>query len=448
MLADVEKELGDEGFVAIGVHSPKFPTERDERAVREAVRRYGVTHPVVVDSGMRIWMEFGVNAWPTLVLIDPRGYVVGAGSGEPDRETLTRAVRGVLDAAKRDGTLDPKSLPLEPEPPAPGSLAYPGKVICSDSRIIVADTGHHQVVVCDADGRERARMGSGRPGMKDGDAGSASFHHPNGLALDGDRLFVADTGNHALREVDLGAGSVRTIAGTGERGRGIAAGGPARTVPLRSPWDLAWDSSRLYVAMAGTHQIWVCDPDGESISVFAGTGAERRMDGPAEAAALAQPSGLALLGESLYVADSEISSVRAIDDLNARPVVRTVCGSGDLFGFGDRDGRGEEALLQHPIGIAAGDGMLFVADTFNHKIRRVDPRTGECVTLFGGNGAERLAELVPGYPLNPAQPGEPAFHEPEGLAWRDGEVLVADTNNHRVLAVSLADGTRRVLMGG
>lgn len=442
MLAAVEKELEDEAFVTIGVHSPKFPTERDEHAVREAVRRYGVTHPVVVDSGMRIWMEYGVNAWPTLALIDPRGYVVGAGSGEPDRDTLLRAIRGVLDTAREEGTLDAKPLPLAPEPAPPGSLAYPGKVVCAPDRVFVADTGHHQIVECDANGAELRRFGTGASGMEDG--ATASFHHPNGLALDGDRLFVADTGNHALREIDLGSASVRTIAGTGERGRGGTPGGPARLVLLRSPWDLAWDGTRLLVAMAGAHQIWTYDPVAETMHPFAGTGHERRNDGPVDGAAFAQPSGLALLDGSLYVADSEISSVRAIDD----GFVRTVCGSGDLFGFGDRDGTGEEALLQHPIGIAAGDGVLFVADTFNHKIRRVDPRTGACVTLFGGGDAERLPEVVPGYALPPARPNQPAFQEPEGLAWREGELIVADTNNHRVLAIALDTGERRVLLGG
>jgi hypothetical protein len=174
---------------------------------------------------------------------------------------------------------------------------------------------------------------------------------------------------------------------------------------------------------------------------------ERRVDGPASRAAFAQPSGLALVGDSLFVADSEISSIRAVDDVHGTPVVRTVCGSGDLFGFGDRDGTGPDALMQHPIGITTGAGVLYVADTFNHKVRLVVPATGECTTLFGGAGAERLPEIVPGYDLEHAAPNVPAFHEPEGLAWRDGELLVADTNNHRIVTVGLSNGTRRLFFG-
>jgi hypothetical protein len=449
VLAAVERKFEDRPFVCIGVHSPKFPTERDEHAVREAVRRYGVTHPVVVDSGMRIWQQYGVNAWPTLVIVDARGYVVGAGSGEPDVETLTNAVAKVLEISANDGALSDHLLPLKREPAPPGTLAYPGKIVVAGERVAVADTGHDQIAVFDREGRERARIGSGEPGFADGDAATASFRHPNGMAVAGDTLYVADTGNHAIRSVDLRTGDVTTVAGTGERGRGVRSGGDARATDLRSPWDLAWDGELLYVAMAGTHQIWAYDPSVEEIDVFAGTGWERHEDGPAASAAFAQPSGIALLDGGLYVADSEISTIRVIHDLRTQPVVGTVCGSRDLFGFGDRDGAGIEVLLQHPIGIAAGDHAIYVADTFNHKVKAVNPETGECRTLFGNGEPERLAELAPGYDLARADPLTPAFHEPEGLALLDGDrLLVADTNNHRIVEVSIADGSRRVFAGG
>jgi DNA-binding beta-propeller fold protein YncE len=353
----------------------------------------------------------------------------------------------VLDNSNQDGSLSDHALPLKREPSPPGSLAYPGKVVVDGDRVIVADTGHDQIVVFDRAGVERARIGVGEPGFIDGSPTEARFRHPNGLAVAGDTLFVADTGNHAIRRIDLRSADVVTVAGTGERGRGVRSGGDARSVALRSPWDLAWDGALLYVAMAGTHQIWAYDPAVEEIDVFAGTGWERHQDGPVNAAAFAQPSGLALLQQALYVADSEISTIRAIRDLSTQPMVGTVCGSEDLFGFGDRDGVGNDVLLQHPIGIAAGDGVLYVADTFNHKIKAVDPATGECRTLFGNGEPERLAELVPGYALKRADPLTPAFHEPEGLAVLGAELLVADTNNHRIVAVSIEDGSRRVFAG-
>ncbi|MGH2703931.1 MAG: hypothetical protein ACRDJ4_02190 [Actinomycetota bacterium] len=244
------------------------------------------------------------------------------------------------------------------------------------------------------------------------------------------------------------SGHVATAAGTGEMGRGGVKPGPGRERALRSPWDLAWDGERLFVAMAGTHQIWTFDPAGGELDLFCGNGHEVRRNGPAAEASFAQPSGLALLEWVLYVADSEISSIRAVAPLGPGARVRTVCGSGDLFGFGDRDGIGEEVLLQHPIGIAGGDGALFVADTFNHKVKRVDPHTGACTTLFGSSEPERLPELVPEYALEPASAASAAFFEPEGLAIYDRRLLVADTNNHRVLAVDLTSGERHVVIGG
>ena len=439
MLAALERELEDEPFLVVGVHSPKFPNERDAAMVREAVRRYGVTHPVVVDPGRRIWDEWGVRGWPTLVLLDGAGYVAATGSGEPDRAALRQVVRDLLDLGRRDGTLTrDDGLPLRREPSLPGSLSYPGKVFAAGERVYVGDTGHDEVVECDREGRELRRF--------------RGFRHPNGMAVADGVLYVADTGAHAIARVDLATGSVARAAGTGAMGRGLERGaGPARETPLRSPWDVAWDrdAGRLFVAMAGSHQIWELDPVAELVRPFAGTGHELRRDGPAATSAFAQPSGLALVAGTLFVADSEISSIRAIDDVHGNATVRTVCGSGELFGFGDRDGVGDSVLLQHPLGVAAADGSgLYVADSFNHKVKRVDPRTGECTTLFGNARPERLAELFPGAPLRPAAPGEPAFFEPEGVAVLDERtLLVADTNNHRVLAIDLESGERRVLIG-
>jgi hypothetical protein len=397
VLAALERELADEPFLVIGVHSPKFPNERDADMVREAVRRYGITHPVIVDPGREIWDEWGVNAWPTLAIVNADGEIVAAGAGEPDPKMLREAIDALLDLGRREGTLDAKPLPLRPEPVAAGSLAYPAKVIVKDDRLWIADTGHDQVVESTLEGDELQRVGG--------------FHHPNGLAFAGDELYVADTGADAVRKLS---------------GEVVADG-------LRSPWDLAWDGELLYIAMAGSHQIWFHDPAAGETDVWAGTGQELRVDGPIRRAAFAQPSGLALLDDSLYVADSEISSIRAIDDLHGFPKVRTVCGSGELFGFGDRDGVGGEVLLQHPLGIAAGDRVLHVADSFNHKIKRVDPATGECRTLFGM--LQRLPETGEG------------FWEPEGLAYADGMLYIADTNNHRIVAIEEESGERRTVIG-
>ena len=247
MLARLEKKLAGEPVLVIGVHSPKFANERDEAKVREAVRRHGVTHPVLVDSGHRVWREYGVHAWPTLVLVDPLGRIVGQASGEPDDEPLESVVVRVLDAARQSGVaLATAPLPIKPDKPAHGSLAYPGKASAFGDRLYVADTGHHQIVEMElfpeGGARERRRFGEGAPGLVDGAAGEARFSHPNGMALDGrGSLYVADTGNHAIRRITLEGGAVATAAGTGVKGHGLAPGVriSGRSADLRSPWDLA-----------------------------------------------------------------------------------------------------------------------------------------------------------------------------------------------------------------
>jgi DNA-binding beta-propeller fold protein YncE len=424
VLAAVDRELDDEAFAVVGVHSPKFPAQRDPHLVSEAVRRLGITHPQVLDPDSEITESFGVRGWPTLVVVGPDGSILATIPGEPEPQGLLRALRQVIGEARAQGMLAPRPLPLQREREREHRFRYPGAVAtAADGRIFVADTGHNEVVVLDPEGAELLRLGAGE------------LNRPSGLALAGGTLYIADTGNHALRTLDLDTDKPPALT---------MVAGP----PLRSPWGLAWDGRRLFVANAGTHQIWVYDPATSQAAPFAGTRVEGGRDGEAGEAWFAQPSGLALMDGVLYVADAETSSIRAISALDRRPRVRTVCGAGDLFDFGDRDGAGPAAQLQHPIGLTAGGGAVYVADTFNHKLRRVDPVSGFCETLTGGDGSELDPDPLPGSRLAPAQPHAPAFLEPEGLAMSKAgpaELIVADTGNHRVLAVAIADGARRVL---
>lgn len=461
MLAAVEQELADEPVVVVGVHSPKFPTEGDGALVREAVRRHGVTHPVVVDTGHAVRDAYGVRSWPTLVVVRPDGTIRGTASGEPDRGPLVALLREVLAEQPERLVRDP--LPLRPGAPVDGALAHPGGIVViagsggQDEAFVVADTGHHQLVVCAADGTERRRIGAGAPGLVDGAPRVARLRHPHGLAIDTTTatpsLLVADTGNHAIRRVDLATGAVATVAGTGHRGRGGVTAGEARRTDLRSPWDVAVDpGGATIVAMAGSHQLWGIEESGPITvaAVLAGSGREARVDGDLATAAFAQPSGLAQGPRgALFVADSEISAVRRM----AGGVVTTVAG-GDLFAYGLVDGTGDEARFMHPVGIAAAagghlDGLLVVADTLNHAVRAVDPRSGEVRTLMG-DGTPFDAALA-ALERRPALPDDvrvrPCCREPEAVAWDGERLLVVDTGNHRVLAVDPATGAATVLAG-
>jgi sugar lactone lactonase YvrE len=426
-----EREL-----VVVGVHSPKFAAERETEALRQAVLRLAVDHPVVNDRDFRIWQAYAVRAWPTLMFIDPEGRVIGRHEGEFPYEPFDRLVRSMVEEFDALGLLDRRPLERAPARPADESpLCFPGKVAADASgRLAVSDTGHHRVVLADHDGTVVRVVGCGAPGLEDGPAERARFTRPQGLALAGGTLYVADTGNHALRRVDLATGRVTTVAGTGARLAGARAGGPPLGTALASPWDLAVVDGILYVAMAGTHQVWAMPLAGGDIKPHAGTGREALEDGPRLAASLNQPSGLATDGARLFVADSEASAVRVVE-LGPDGRVRTIVGEG-LFEFGDRDGVGPHAVrLQHPLGVAWHDGLLYVADTYNHKVKRLDPATGECRTLLGTG--------EPGHRDGPA--ARARLHEPGGLAVAGGRLYIADTNNHAVRVADLARGVVETL---
>ena len=424
-LAYLEHKYASEPFVVIGVHSAKFTNERDSANIRQAIMRYEISHPVVNDARMEVWRAYGVPSWPTQALIDPEGYVVWSALGEGHRETLDRIIGAGLQRFDGLGKLDRAPLDLRHETRPESDLAYPGKLAADPAanRLYISDSNHNRIVVADLDGGFIEVIGSGVVGLQDGSYTEARFNRPQGLALYQGDLIVADAENHALRRVDTKSRIVRTIAGTGEQSRTYARGsGRGRDVALSTPWDVVVREHAVYIAMAGTHQIRRYDLARDYVEPFAGTGREARTDGPARRATFAQPSGLATDGGKLYVADSEISSVRAIDLASAQ--VQTIAG-GDLFDFGDIDGRGDQVRLQHPLGVIFHQGKLYLADTYNHKIKVVYPDTGRVVTYLGGG--------KPG--LRDGKAAE--FYEPSGFAAAGDRLYVADTNNHRIRVINL-----------
>lgn len=414
----------------IGVHSPKFRAERDPARLADAIARYGITHPVIHDPDMTLWHQYVVRGWPTLVFVSPDGRVLGQHAGEPDVGRLVEVVRELLGEAQAEGSLVPAALDLAPAAAAGGRLRFPGKikrVPGPAARWAVADAGHDQIVLLDDAGAELARYGTGEPGFDDGPAAVASFAAPQGLACDAQAVYVADTGNHAVRRIDLATGTVETLAGIGVRGPVLKSITTGCETPLASPWDLALHGRRLFVANAGSHQIAAIDLDDLTVVPVAGSGVEDLGDESGRTAALAQPSALAPSadGTTLYFADAETSAVRALG-LGPDAPVRTLVGAG-LFEFGHRNGPLGEALLQHPLGLAAAGDRLYVADSYNDAIRVIDLAAGVVADLD-------LAGIACDDPV--CLP----LAEPAGLA-ADGpdRLLVADTNNHRIVEISLRD---------
>jgi len=410
----IEEKFAGQPVLVVGVHSAKFENEKDAANIRAAIHRYRIKHPVLVDKEMSVWQRYGVRAWPTFVFIDPAGQVVGAVSGEGHRKLIEQVVAALLDEGREKGTLarGPLTLATGWEKRDRSMLSFPGKVTADPDgkRLFVSDSNHNRILVVDPAGKVLRVIGSGQRGLKDGPFVDAQFANPQGTALDGKTLYVADTDNHAVRKVDLGAGTVTTLAGNGKQSYDRIGGGKGTAQPLASPWDVALHQGRLYVAMAGLHQLWVCDLKTFVTRAWTGSGGENIIDGPPRSAQLAQPSGLAILDGHIYFADSEVSGIRRASLKTGE--VETLIGTG-LFEFGFQDGKWKEAKLQHPLGVAVRDGRLLVADSYNHRVRELDLKKRTIRTLLGDEKG--------------------ALFEPSGLAVLDGALYIADTNHHRIL---------------
>jgi thiol-disulfide isomerase/thioredoxin len=425
-LKKLEKKYPNE-LVVIGVHSAKFENEKDTENIRRIVLRYEIEHPVVNDADFAIWKAYAVDAWPTRYLIDPAGYIIGRLSGEGGYDALDKVIGDTIAEFRKRGELNEAPLKLVLERAKIGDLplAFPGKVLADakSDRLFIADSDHNRVVVAKLDGTLIETIGTGAHGADDGSFDRATFFRPQGMVLDGETLYVADTENHLIRQIDLKVKTVKTIAGTGQQSHEYGESGAARSIALNSPWDLQLVGRTLYIAMAGPHQIWQLELDKQQVSTFAGSGREARLDGTRDESAFAQPSALAADGQTLYVSDAEANIIRAID-LRPNGRVRTLVG-GNLFDFGDEDGTGDDVRLQHPLGLARWNGSLLIADTYNHRIKLLDPGA-RSVKHFVGSG----------------KPGQfdgarASFYEPGGLSVAGDRLYVADTNNHAIRVVDL-----------
>ncbi len=419
-------------LIVIGIHSAKFVNERESANIEEAILKYDLRHPVIVDSEFKVWDAYSINAWPSFILIAPDGEVLGKTSGEGIFERLDPVLPELIEKYDRRGLLNRDRMRFvllkETDRAPQGFLAFPGK-ICADTRgkrLFVSDSNHHRILIIGPDGAIQDVIGSGLQGTKDGSFYEASFFWPQGMVLNEDHLYIADTDNNLIRRADLRLKMIETVAG---RVLQDASSKPPASkplspgilreadMPISSPWDLTALEDWIYIAMAGTHQIWRMNRMTLKIEPYAGTGREGIIDGLAAQANLAQPSGITTDCHALYFADSEASAIKSIED----DVVVTLIGTG-LFDFGDEDGPFDQAKLQHPLGVLYHDGAVYIADTYNHKIKRAD-LTSKTIATVAGTGK-------PGHKDGPALEAE--LREPSGLAFLDGRIYIADTNNHQI----------------
>ena len=410
-LAYLEKKYAD-ALVVIGIHSPKFPHERLGQQVQKAINRYHIHHPVAHDPLFTLWQHYRIRAWPSLLLIDSEGNLIGVLSGEGRRGQLDQLIAEHIQKAKDKNLLIQSDFPVQltPEPELP--LKFPGKLIATDQRLYISDSGHHRVLETNWDGKILRSFGkNGRAGFHDGTFEHARFNDPQGLTKIEERLYVADTRNHAIRCIDLSSNQVQTIAGTGKQGRYVGTYfEEPLDAPLNSPWDVVQHNGILYIAMSGQHQIWFMNLATRAIGVYAGSGREDILDGSPHATAFAQPSGLSLGHHALYVADSETSAIRSVQLRNV--LTSTLVGRG-LFEFGDQDGQGTQVRLQHPLGIAWDEQRqgIWIADTYNNKIKFLTVQTAQ------------VTSLSLNHPLD----------EPGGISLYQDTLWIANTNAHQIV---------------
>lgn len=443
-LARLEERYKDDPVLFIGVHSPKFSHERSPEAVQKAIERLHVHHPVVSDPEMSLWRHLGVRAWPTIAIVGPDGRLAAMVSGEGNSHEIDEWIGRLLPSASG---APQESIVIQGDR-SQSLLRFPSKVAL-DSReehLCIADSGNHRIVIANRSGSVVDQIGSTRAGFADGPFETCALRSPQGVSCRGHKLYIADTENHAIRLADLQRRTLTTLAGTGRQGYDYKGGGFGREQPLSSPWDVALVGHLLYIAMAGTHQIWVYDIQTDRCSAYSGTGAELHLNSShARRSCWSQPSGIAVGMGLLFVADSESSAIRQINPVDGSTA--TIVGGDameprNLFAYGDRDGVGSEARLQHPLALCWWEQRqrLIVADTYNHKLKLVDPLSRSIVSWIG-SGRAALDEGVG---------AEASFSEPSGLALTaDGTTLyVADTNNHAIRVIDTATSeVKRVVCG-
>lgn len=429
----LEEKYKDEPFIVIGVHCAKFPNERDKKNIEKAIDRMGIAHPVVIDNDFLLWKQYGIRVWPTFLLVGSDTEIVGVASGEGNLEVIEQSIEKALQQGRETGKLIEGVIQVEPVRVKPSLLRYPTKIhIDKENKLIyVSDPGNNRILEVAFEAFDKGRIkkiiGSGSMGMEDGEFSSAKLNKPHGIFKDQtDKLYICDSDNHSIRIADLKKSQLTTLLGDGTKARW----GDARGDSLNSPWDILRHADTFFIAMAGSHQIWRMDAKTKKVRPFIGNGRENLIDGNSRKSQLAQPSGLATDGRDLFFADAESSAVRKVN-MNSG-LVKTVAGKG-LFIYGYRDGKIEEAMLQHPKGIYFENGIIYVADTFNNSVRIINMSKKVVQTLVSSK-EPRLCSIE-----SKSRTGQ--INEPNDVARFGAYLYIADTNNNIIRVLDIRKRT-------
>lgn len=411
-----------DGLVVVGIHSPKFTHECTSHAIRQAIARQQVRHPVINDSSYDMWKRFRIKRSPSFIFIDTEGYIIGALSGAGRRHQIEGLIQKNLMQAEVKNSRNKTPFPLTEPQESRQLLSYPGRILATSDRLYISDSGHNRVLECNHEGKVLRRFGTTMAGLLDGELEESSFCNPQGLAKIGDYLYVADAGNHALRRIHLPRGEVHTVIGNGNKGvitnQDYADPGVAQ---LNFPWALHHHNGSLYISLAGQHQIWRWNLSMNQLAPLTGKGEEGLKDGVACDTLFAQPCGISSNSDGLFVADASSSSIRTIrmPDIN----VSTLIGKG-LNDYGNQDGPATVARLQRPMDIAYDEkrDLLWICDTYNHTLKylRVSASAVGTLDLSG-------------------------LDEPGGLSLLEDYLWVVNTNKHEISRLDLAKGNAEVI---
>jgi sugar lactone lactonase YvrE len=404
------------GLSIVGIHQPKFDAELLAGRVLKAANALGIAFPVANDRAWTTWQHYGVQSWPSVALVDTRGRLRRMVAGDHQLAELDSAVAALIEEVGGAVMAAEPGRRTGAEPRLP--LSFPSGLAITDSHLYVADTGHHRVLECTHAGRVLREFGTGHGDFVDGTFDSAAFLRPRGLCVVRELLYVADTGNHSLRRVRLLDGRVDTVLGSGQAGL-VREGSqlPGAALPLNQPWSVIASQERVFIAMAGSNQVWEFDQGQARLKLLAGSGELGIADGPARSAMFAHPAGLAAVQQTLYVVDSATSAIRAIQ--MAQSQVQTLVGQG-LYEFGDHDGLRRDARLQYPLALALDPStpVLWIADSYNGSLRKLRLGGGEMTTHDLPRPLDAPAAIVAGA----------------------GSLWIANTGAHEVLRYDLASG--------
>ena len=328
----LENMFGDDLDI-VSIHTPKFEKEQNIKSLKKSLDFLDISHSVIADNDACLWDAYAVKAWPTWILVDPSGYVALHEQGEGHLQKFAQAIQSFID------------VPAKEEP----------FVSTKKDMSVIEVSKDWMTIGCQSEldiytGDKKVKTVKG-------------FSMISGLLIVDDTVFVADRYRGEVSIIDLNSYAQKILV------KG-----------LRAPYGLEFIHSNLFISLAGSHKITVVNLDTLQTQEIAGNGFEGLRDGVGDQVLLAQPQALAFDEDRLWFLDTETSSLRY---MLGREVF-TEFGEG-LFSFGDDN---KKLLLQHPqdmtlgrYGDGCGVGRLFIADTYNDKIKVYDPEDKSMQTL-------------------------------------------------------------------